>query len=535
MSITVENMLKINNFSDFKVIAGHNGLQRKVTSVSVIDAPDVGNWVKGGEFLITTGYCIKDDLDKFVKLIININNSSVSALGIKLNRFIDILPEKAIEIANKLSLPIVQIPIEFTFVEIINPVLSKIINEQAQKLQHSENIHKFFTQLVINGGDTRQIVNTLGDILKGDVAFYDTYSEKKYYIKAYSDKFASDIETMELSEILTKYKNYPINIDKKNYGYIVISDEILRDGKINIYDDIAVEHASTVLKLEIQKKISNVQIEERYKDEFVRDLIINNIKTPEEVKSRSRLYGWNLSSGLVSIIVDIDDFKLRYLKIKDKKKNYTLEETKLIIFESARKVMKKYFDQVVYTTFSDSIVFLIKPLCLDNHNFFKQLRKVCEEICAKTLNENKFTVTIGVGNYELSVMNIYKSFENAKKAVKLGRIIYKCDKVVFFDELGIYKLLSLVYKSDDAKEFYLSNLQELISYDKKNNADLLKTLYYIVRNNWNLKEASKDMYVHYNTIKYRYSKIKELLNIDFKNSEEKTNIVISLKLMEMAE
>lgn len=534
MPITVENMLKLDNFFEFKVIAGHNGLQREITSVSVMEAPDVNDWVKGGEFFITTGYCMKDNPKAFEDLIINMNNSGVSALGIKLNRFIEELPERVVNTANRLSFPLIECPINFAFVEIINPVLSTIIDDQSKRMQHSEKIHKSFTQLVINGGDTQKIVNTLRNVIKDEVVFYDTYHEKKYF-SANSEKFISDIKALGLDEMLSSYKSYQINIDKKNYGYIIISSERTKCGQTIDYDEIAIEHASTVLKLEIQKKISNMQVESRYRDEFVRDLIINNIKTLEEVNNRSKLYDWDLSTGMISVIVDIDNFKLQYLKMKDKEKNYSLEETKLLIFESSIKIMKKYFNQVIYTNYSDSIVFLLKSLCNDKSMFKKELKKICEEICVQVLNDYKFTVIIGVGNYEKSVMYVHRSFENAKRAIKLGRVIYKCNKVIFFNELGVYKLLAMIYKSEDAKEFYLSNLRKLIDYDIKNNGFLVKTLRYIVQNDWNLKAASRDMFVHYNTIKYRFNKICELIDFDLRDPEQKTNIIISLKLMEMAE
>lgn len=537
MSITVENMLKIKSFSDFKILAGHDGTNRRVKSVTVMEAPDMYKWLKGGEFFITTGYWMKYVPNKIEELIIKIENSGASAFGIKLNRFIDALPDKVLKTADNLSFPIIQIPSYCAFIDIINPVLSLIINQQALKLKYSENIHRSFTSLVINGGNTQQIVDTLGNILKIDVAFYDTYFDKKY-VNLNLDKFSkffNDIKSFEIDKILSLYDHYPINIDKKNYGYIIISNEKIKNKYVSEYNKMVVEHASTVLKLDIQKKISNMQIEEKYRNEFVRDLITNNIKTSEEVKNRSKLYNWNFNAGIISIIVDIDNFKMNYLKIKNKKMNYSLENTKLIIFKSAIKILKKYFKEVPYTTFNDSLTLLIKPIYKDKLKFSNKLKKICREINANILKKTNFTATIGIGNYESSVMNSHISYKNAKMAVKLGRIIYKCNNVISYDELGIYKLLSLIYKSNAAKNFYLSNLQELIDHDKKNNGDLLNTLYYLIKNNWNLKVTSEKMYLHYNTIKYRFNKINELLNVDLRNSEERINITISLKLMEMAE
>jgi len=534
LSITIENILKIESLSGLKILAGQSGIQREVTSVTVVDSPDGNEWVKGGELVLTTGYFMKDDPEEIEKQIVKIYNSGVAAFAIKLNRYIGVISNNVIEMANKLSFPIIYIPPNYKYIDIINPILLTIINEQAKNLQYSEKVHNLFTQLVINGGGIQKIVNALRNILGIDVAFYDAYYDKKY-IKAFSDEFSNDIKLKILDEILLTYDHYQVYVDKRNFGYIITSNKVLKNDNAFEYDKIAIEHASTVLKLEIQKAISNRQVEARYRHEFVMDLIINNIKTIEEVNIRSNFYEWDLSTCLVSIIVDIDNFKKQYLKAKDMKKHYTMENTKLMIFESAIEVMKQYFNQVVYTTLSDSIIFLIKPLCDDKIKSIKQLKKICEEVCVQISSKSTFTATIGVGNYELSVMNIHKSYENAKRAIKISRIIYKCNTVIFYEELGVYKLLALVYKSNDAKEYYLSYLQKLMDYDLKKNGDLLNTLCCIVKNNWNLRATSKDMYVHYNTIKNRFNKISDLLDIDLGNPEQRINIIISLKLMEMAE
>ena len=53
--IRLRDILAMDIFRDFKIIAGKNGSDREVKTVSVMDAPDIYKWMKGGEFLITSG------------------------------------------------------------------------------------------------------------------------------------------------------------------------------------------------------------------------------------------------------------------------------------------------------------------------------------------------------------------------------------------------------------------------------------------------------------------------------------------------
>ena len=264
-SITVDMKVKnlIEQFEGFKLLAGAGGLERKVSTVTVMDAPDIYNWMRGGEFLITTAYIMKDNPLELKDLVIKLNKNGASALGIKIGRFIEKLPEEVKETANSLNFPIIHIPFKYAFSDVIHPTLSKIVNAQAKKLMMSEKIHESFTQIVIEGKGNNHIVATLYGILNRNVAFKDLVFHRNY-IKSKSAEFNKDIENLNLKDVLDKYFNYPVQIDGSLYGYIIV-EENKNANTLEDLDKITIEHASTVLKLNIQKEISNHQIEQKYR------------------------------------------------------------------------------------------------------------------------------------------------------------------------------------------------------------------------------------------------------------------------------
>ena len=85
----------------------------------------------------------------------------MAGIGIKTERYLRKVPDNVINRANELNVPIMHIPNHYAFIEVINPVLAKIINDQADRLKKSETIHKSFTQLVIDGGDIQDILKNL--------------------------------------------------------------------------------------------------------------------------------------------------------------------------------------------------------------------------------------------------------------------------------------------------------------------------------------------------------------------------------------
>ena len=527
MDMKVKNLM--NQFQNFKVLAGEGGLNRKVSTVTVMDAPDIYNWMKGGEFLITTAYIMKDNPLELKNLVIKLNENGASALGIKIGRFIEELPPEVKKTADMLNFPIIYIPTDFAFSDVIHPVLSKIVNMQAKKLMMSEKIHKSFTQIVIEGKGTNHIIETLYGILNRNVAFMDLVFNRNY-IRSKSNKFKEDIDNLGLKKILTKYYNYTVQIGSSIYGYIIV-EENKKNNSLEDLDRITIEHASTVLKLNIQKEISNHQIEQKYRDEFIQDLLLNNIRTVEEANNRAALYGWKMDKGLVCLIIDIDNFKGRFLSLENTK---GLEEERDNVFRLITVKMKKSFYKSFYTNYSDSIVFLIESDVNPIEDFFKKLERVSGEIRNEVRENSDFTVTVGIGSYKKSVTDIYISFIEAQKSVRIGRTIYDKDNTHIYSHLGVYKMLYDISLEDEASSFCNQYLKKLIDYDKENNGEYLETLGCLVKNDWNLKKTAEDMFIHYNTMKYRFSKIIEIVNLDLNNREDKFKIELCLKLMNMS-
>lgn len=64
-------------------------------------------------------------------------------------------------------------------------------------------------------------------------------------------------------------------------------------------------------------------------------------------------------------------------------------------------------------------------------------------------------------------------------------------------------------------------------------SNLLDTLLQIESNDWNLKITAEKMFVHYNTIKYRYKNIEELLNMDLSKQHNKFKLTMAIVLFKL--
>src|SRR5690625_5240366 len=108
--MSVADVMEISPFDGGVVLFGIEGLARPVTAVTVLDSPDGVRWLKGGETVITSGYCFKDDRAIQNWVAEHLVAYSASALGLKLGRHLWEVPPAILKIAEANDLPIISLP-----------------------------------------------------------------------------------------------------------------------------------------------------------------------------------------------------------------------------------------------------------------------------------------------------------------------------------------------------------------------------------------------------------------------------------------
>jgi purine catabolism regulator len=519
----------VEDFDGFKVLAGHAGIEDEIKTVSVMDAPDIYLWMRGGEFLMTTAYIMRDDPKSLENLIIELRKHGATALGVKRDRFIMDLPGVVKDTADRLGFPVVYVPNSYSFTDVINPVLSHIVNNQARKLLKSEQLHKSFTKMVIDGKNNEDILGEVHQLIESDVAFVDTILDR-IYIKSESESFIEDMQTEGIRDILGKYYYYVLEIGDSVYGYIVLN----RTGEFRETDSleqITIEHASTVLKLNIQREISKRQIEAKYKNEFIQDLILNNIDNAEEIMNRARNYNWKMEKGIVCLIIDVLGLKKRFTVGQDLRK---LEEDRDKLFIRIVDYVRKYNRECHYTTYSDNIVFLVVPGENKEYDFFPHLNEVSSRLIRKFKEEENFDIRVGIGSHR-DLLDAHVSYEEARKAVLISRKLQNPGELYSYKDLGVYRILSDLTELSEAQAYCDQVLGGLRTHDQEHGCDYLGTLKALIQNDWNLKKTSETMFIHYNTMKYRFQKISEVLGLNLNQREEKFKVELCLKLWNLKE
>ena len=139
----------------------------------------------------------------------------------------------------------------------------------------------------------------------------------------------------------------------------------------------------------------------------------------------------------------------------------------------------------------------------------------------------------GVSRPICSVADLPAAYDEALKAVHVGRQMHGVSAVTHFDELGIYRLLALVPDGADLRRFVRESLGDLATDDSLENADLRHTLSVLIDTNLNVAETARQLFFHYNTLRYRIAKLERMLGPFTTDPQLRLTLALALRIHQM--
>ncbi|WFR58451.1 PucR family transcriptional regulator ligand-binding domain-containing protein [Anaerocolumna sp. AGMB13025] len=129
-----------------------------------------------------------------------------------------------------------------------------------------------------------------------------------------------------------------------------------------------------------------------------------------------------------------------------------------------------------------------------------------------------YKIRIGVGPLVTGADNICKSYKRGQAVLRIGK--KQNNDIVFYDDIGINKVILAVEDRQVLTDLYQDNLSILENYDKQHNTDYLDILRLYLLHNSSVQAVADETFTHRNTINYRIKKIKELLSSDLDTMED---------------
>lgn len=522
MAITLKEAMKIGGLRECRIIAGYQGIEKKLNYVTIMEVPDIVNWLKGNELLLTSLYPIKDDEEAQKNLIRELHERGTSALAIKPNRFVEHIPYSILEAAEKYGFPIIEIPERISYLDILSPVMNSIFDRKVVLQEDIEEAYRLLNEVSINKSGINHLIRTLTHLTKHHIEVENLVSfiDVSMSPSVFDPLHPHQIEELELVQRPIRLQRLneehreiscitsPIMVDGKVYGIISSWDE----ENAHIEADLAIlERASSSLAIEYMRKKVKYEIEIKYKSDFFRSLLKENNLNINELQESAEIYDIYPERHYICCVV----YTKKELSLTDE-----LTKIELIIRDTEPQVVVGIMNQMLYILFP---------------TFDKEEAAVLQSIkrvVKKMQSSLKIAPAAGIGRKaEASIKGIQESFRQAELALSITRsFASEEDMIIHYDELGIFRLFLHMDNKEELAKFQQETVGILVEYDKNHNLELMRTVEAYFHHNESLSITSENLYIHVNTLKYRIQKVKALTGLSLQNSEEKMMIHLGMKI-----
>lgn len=520
-----------------RVLAGGGGLGRPVSRMNVMEVPDIEPWVRPGELLLTTGYALRGEPERLAGLVAALDDRGVSALAVKVGRYLDEVPAEALRVAEERGFPVLALPEHVSFDDVLTELLTDLVNRQARVLARAEEVHRHLVGIVLGGGGLPELAAGTADAL-GVTVLVTAPDGRPLASAGPAQDVASGLTdgTGRLRvEDVALAPGVHEDGDGGGHAVVRVAAGSLDHGRIAAFsrahplgdDDLqALERAATAAALVVTRELAVAAVEGKYRSDFLRDVLVGRAGDAAQVAQHAAGFGWHLDRPLVVLVLEPDDDPRDTRGPGTSTALRPLVERQATALGIAVTARDPHAAVAAYST--EAVALVGVP---GDGDVPRLVRDLVSAIRGEG-GGGRRTFALGVSRVCEGVGAVTDGYEQARTAVRVGRQVFGAGAVSHFDALGAYRLLSLVPDPAELRAFAAEVLREL-SGDEEEAVDLRRTLEVLLDTNLNVAETARRLHFHYNTLRYRIGKLERMLGPFTEDATLRLDIALALRVVAM--
>ena len=523
IGFTCGDILLIPDFKDAVVLAGASGMQRAIHRVNVMEVPDVIDWVRPGEFLITSGFPFRDNPEVLSAMIPQLAEKGVAALGIKTKRFIDHIPEEALELAEQLGFPIFELPPSTVFSDVVRDIMERVLVQEARELSLLQSRFQKLSQQLLYGKGLEEFLQTLDEMLGNPVVLLDDADH--LILSPQAERLSADpavwSELREYSNLGVSFMTIGgrrirvyISAVNGNHHQRCLLMLLEWDQEHTVVDQLTIDRVGVLVGLEMINAHARKEVESKYVDQFLQDWLTGRIVTAEDLLIRGEACGCPMPEGrrLYAGLV-------RWLDGKPQTR---------MLQSSMRRLRARMAPYIQVTLLEGELALLLSvPPEGDPEAMLSLALSELGDIFGTE------SCSICLGNAVLLPNQLHLSCQDARKIHAISVICDFREPIIDHRRLGVFELLYLLPDNEEVRGYADRYIAPLLAYDAKHKTALLETVKLYYRYNRNVKKTSQELFTHYNTVTYRIERACEILGLRQDEGDDLLQLQLALKLHEM--
>jgi purine catabolism regulator len=577
MGLTLAEALRLPGLAGAEVVAGGGGLDR-VVRYMVVDDPADPLALAGPDVLVVLGARLPPaDAANCRALVERLDSMGTAALAYRQAEGPPPMPADVLTEAERRALPVLALPATVRMGEVVSEVLGAVVEKQSEALALSNRMHDQFIDVALSGGGLAEVTEQLAVSLEGaavlglgsdreivtsagpagDVAeisdwlwLLDAEAEDEMAMMAPSRRLSglrADQTVVTPADVLAdadlspadgillvpghhelpggvgEYAVAPIMAGDQRHGWLVA---VHRSGPMLVGAGAVLERAAVVSALSVIRQQAVHSVELRFQGDLVRRLVAGALRHTERALAQTRSFGWRLD-GPVAVLVtatetaaDPQADPTRALDVLDR------------LADGWRAALETEVSGAAVAGLSTEIVTVLPLDGRTPEEITSLVTAVTGRVNARVRRVGRVLGT-GIGRPAASLSALGEAHQQASRALGVGQEIHGTQAVTHFDQLGVFRLLSLIPDSTELRNYVDEVLGTLADASDPDSADLRETLRVLLETNLNVAESARRLHFHYNTMRYRIGKLERLLGPFTTDPTLRLNLLLALHAARM--
>lgn len=539
MGICIKDMLHSEFFRNFKLMAGHGGLDNQIQGISIMDAPDGLKWAHGRGLLLTSGYVFYQNPRLMEEMIETGDFKKLSGFAIKLGRFINEIPDHVIAAFNESNIPLISIPVEYSWIEIINQMNVLVMNKSIRQF-NIRNVHlNNYSNLSYQVRKVDKILSQIEKEMNFPAMLYDLSNQKSYYSSSNFLKLANHLNISDFwqpsfeydKEILcnnlnmSRYRYFdeennnffswiivPISVNDEIKAYFVVLESV---DFIDYFDQFALRIGFVLLQSLYEQMLIAQSVGDAGFEEFINDYLSGNLSNEENFVKQATEINIDIKRKYYLVLMRQTNEDIQLL-------NYT-NIVKNTVYTSAG-----YWDIRAAILDNNDFIFLVPEDESTTHeNNLERIKQYFEDL-QKRLDRKVENINLlfGISDKSDMIFELDRNYTRCKKALSNGKLLFPNKNYFVYSQLGAFGWMDI---QEDEIEMMYSDLNDLFEYDE--NKELIETLKVYLESNMNSSQTANKLHIHNNTVRKRLDQIKERVNMDLDEPLNRLKLGILLSFL----
>ncbi|SHK86334.1 PucR family transcriptional regulator [Hespellia stercorisuis] len=561
MGIAVRELLALDYFKDFHVVAGHKGLSKEIQGIATLEAPDATRWSKGKELVLSSGYVLHQEPD-CIRIAFEEGHMPVtSAFMLKRDRYLDHIPEEMIQLFEEHDIPLITMPFSIPWMELMSEINIAVMNQTIRRfrISGSQGLNK-----IPNVSYKEQKIKKILQAVEAEMEFpaflFDFLEETGYYSSVHfrriADSFGlSDEDFWDPSMPHTRHTlcdyihmsryrlveqeagdrprvswiRIPITINGTLQAFFVVmeSRELL-----DYYDEYSIRIAFLMLQslyeqITITKNVGNIGFEN-----FIL-YVLNSDKECKDLMFQANLQGLSLNTQYTYVLFQHEAPAGRIAGDRLSTEEYYSEPSPDT--QSANKGVQSRRKEIIHAFQESSLPKAARIAIIGENegmlfiNAEENAASVLERFQRLMLEKcPELKLQFGISSEKKNFYGLKESVNKCWKALQMGQLLFPQKNIWYYEDMGPLAWLQI---PEPELEGMLSQYRDLMADER--NVELLRTLKIYLENNMNYSITAEKMFVHINTIRKRIEKLNDVLTLDWDSPIAKLNATILLQFLDL--